>query len=223
MAIENMDDTWRESPWPTDPALEVDLEDYLAPVPDDGIPDAEVADRVLARVRRLDRKIREVDEFVQARKAALDAWAHDRSMVMVDERDRAEQHLEGWARAVHEATGQVTWKLPAGTITLRPGQVRVLYVDDRTIGDTLAEAGHTALVEETTVRKVPKQGIKNVAVPGEVVESVPEGRIVSVKGWEVREAVVREPDESTGEMIDTVLPGVLLEVPTRRVFKASPR
>jgi hypothetical protein len=101
--------------------------------------------------------------------------------------------------------------------------VRVLYVDDRTIGDTLAEAGHTALVEETTVRKVPKQGIKNVAVPGEVVESVPEGRIVSVKGWEVREAVVREPDESTGEMIDTVLPGVLLEVPTRRVFKASPR
>jgi hypothetical protein len=212
----------------TDPALETDLDDWLIglsdPGDDDtlgpGTPDAEVADRLLARIGRLDRKAAEVDSVVKARRAAVEAWAAERLEVINGERERMGALLEGWARQVHDATGQVTWKLPAGQVTLRPGQPRLIFLTDDTdaVAGALIDTGHEEFVQIETVRKVPKAAIKAAAVPGDdaAVPLPPE------EGWRYVQATVEEPDPETGEIYTTPLPQMVMQVATRRVFKATP-
>jgi hypothetical protein len=212
----------------TDPALETDLDDWLIGLTDpgdddtlgDGTPDAEVADRLLARLGRLDRKAAEVTEVVKSRRAAVEAWAAERLEVIDGERARMTDLLEGWARQVHDATKQVTWKLPSGQVTLRPGQPRLIFLNEDTdaIAGALLKNGHEEFVQVETVRKVPKAAIKAAVKPGDdaAVDLPPE------EGWRYVLAVYEEADPETGEIYLSTLPGMVMQVATRRVFRASP-
>lgn len=214
-----------------DDELDAFLDDTIEEVPAEGVPDAEVADRIVARVARIDRDIRRVKDTVARRVALLRQWETGQVHRLEAQRANAERHLEGWARAVHEQTGQITWSLPAGKIELREARTRVeLDPAAGDVGAGLIAAGHADLVNVETVRKVPKDRVKGVAVPGDRIERDHQLHAMVLdrlppldEDHEYRWALVEDVDTETGEVYRTPLPGVVLAVGTRRTFAVRPR
>lgn len=204
---------------------EQDFEDFLEQLdrevdnledPREGV----MIDRDLARLRRLEREEVVLNDFVRREAELLRQFAEDRQQVIARARTRIEARLEGWARAMHKGTGQLTWRWPHGTVRLREAQIRAGFEQSEEATAQLLDAnGYGWLVQEVVTHRVPKDRVKQeVQVGDEILDWLgppPE------PGYTLHRAVIVSTDAETGEQIPSVLPGVILEVPVQRRFTVN--
>ncbi|HMJ77271.1 MAG TPA: host-nuclease inhibitor Gam family protein [Iamia sp.] len=180
---------------PVDHLLDRWLEESLAEVGDEPR-DQEQVDRLLWVLRRLRQRRQEILDAAQARANLVTKWATEE----VEEVDRRAGHLEetleGWAQSDHEATGRRTWKLPAGTLTVRKRSERVVVIDAKSDA-TVAAVG--AIVPEAVKTTHEVQGSKVKAVTfadGYDLTSVARSQGVEVpEGYQAQRALIAVDDD----------------------------
>jgi hypothetical protein len=180
-------------------------------------------DRLLGVLRFLDRIDADVHAVVAARTAELHQWRADRLQVTANRRQQIERLLEGWARAQHAASGgrTKTWKLPSGTLTIRPAQLRLVVSGDEQIAATRARNVLGEQARRTTY-SVAKDTVKGLVVPGAPVHRDAAGAPIDVPvGYTAHRAMVRDDSTESGSTGE-VLEGLVLLVPTQDTFKAKP-
>lgn len=185
--------------------LDADLDAYIAddlPAYDEhGEPPTlatiDEADRALRRIARVEHELARVEALAKARVEQIQTWLHERSDILLRERDWWARSAEGWMRAHNETTGTKTAKLPAGTLSLRAARPRVEALDDpaEDVAETLVRVR----------RSWDKKAVSDSCQPGPVLDD-----LADVPDGYVAHAAVTE----AGERID----GVVLLVPERDSF-----
>jgi len=120
----------------TKEALERDLDEYAGSDPEIDIDeepkpplDADTANRMLRRLRRLNEDQRQIDEIAESEIARIRQWQQDRSSGVENARQWLLRSLEGFARASFARNGVRTLNLPNGKLSLRKASKRTIVVD----------------------------------------------------------------------------------------------
>lgn len=219
-----------------DDDLRADLDAYLdIDIPtasdDDGVEtvapaaDADMANRLLYKVRRLDEEAAAIDALYDAEVARLDAWKADRLHGVQYDRARAVRSLDGFMRAWHAANPRTkTANLPNGKLTLRPVPGKV-EVTDGPAFVAWAKANH----REDLIRYVPEPA-KAVLSDEDVVVRHTGPQITDPKTGELLQTyrflvpvATGEVDEDGNPVVESVsAPGVAFVKPAHDRFKADP-
>lgn len=182
---------------------EPDDPDGPPPVPED----ADGANRILRRVRGLERLLAKHRTVAFAELGRIQEWYEDRASGIAGSIRYAERSLEEWMRSHHDATdGKVkTVKVPNGELRIRPGSTRIGVLDDEAAVAEVTLRGRRDLVR--TRLEVNKKDAGPVMIPGPEPVPGPE-KDPAPDGAEWREAWT-----VTG--FDPVLPCVLVPRLTR--------
>lgn len=172
----------------------------------------EEVNRALRRKARLERERDDVVMVAQAELDRIKAFVEDRTSGIDSAIDWIDRGLEGFMRAYHDETGNLSLRLPYGTISLRkPGQPRIVAddsVDEGGAGHWLIEHGHEDLVRETI--DLDRDAIKRATKPGQRIDK-PEVDVPD--GFDAFQAVTAD-----GEIVA----GVVYLVKGERSFAAKP-
>lgn len=197
--------------------LEADLDAFLIgdewptdeppPVPED----AAGASRLLLAIRSREKKIESFVELAKERIDQATAWRDDRTSGLRRSIEHIERSLNTWMRAHHEATGQVTTKLPDGELKLRPGSP-ALAAPDEPAAIVWARTNRPGWVRTTYA--IVKDDAKKDLTAGPKIE---DPKLLEVLGelpdtHEWRKAIVGEGDEAE------IVPGLAIREPVQRVF-----
>jgi len=198
---------------PVDHLLDRWLEESLVEIGDEPR-DQEQVDRLLWVLRRLRQRRQEIIQAGQARVQLISNWANDETERVDRRAAHLEETLEGWAQSDHEATGRRTWKLPAGTLTVRRRSERVVVLD-ATSDATVAAVG--ALVPDAVKTTHEVQGGKvKAATVADAVDATAWARAQGVaipEGYEARRAVMVEIEGRPEVDVRVGVPAVVYLVP----------
>lgn len=164
---------------------------------------ADDANRMLRKLRSLQRRRAEIQERYDAERVVLDDWHEDLCAGVDREMRRLEDALEGWMRGQHAMRGVVTEKLPSGDLWLREPRQAVEVTDEAALVKWLVAHHQQAAVKVTEA--VLKTEAAKTLTPGPVVLAGDAG-----PDHEYREARFTEDG--------TVVPGVALRIPKRKTF-----
>ena len=195
----------------------MDLDDDLGFEPPDDYEPIELAgapeaNRMLRRLRAAEADAASVRQVAAEDMAQTAAW-RDRRLESIDRTiGWARASLEGWLRATHEAGGPQTVKLPAGQVQLRKAGPRIEVLDAALEAD-VAEVWEMLAAEAGTPSPVNVRRTLSKTIVGQIVAAGPEVGPADPDGYEPRAAVLGD---------GTVVPGVIIHVPTRQGFTAKP-
>jgi hypothetical protein len=168
--------------------------------------DAEHVDKALRRIRRLTDERDQIATAAKRRIEEVKAW-HDDLVAGID-RDvawweravlgYAAKHFEGQPKTVR------TVNLPSGQLLRRKQQTRVPDHPEATVAGIHDLAPDLAPTGKPTLAK---QVVKDRCVAGKALGPVDD------EGYQPHQAVLRVPDPETGEVTETVVPGLILLVP----------
>jgi hypothetical protein len=119
---------------------EGDLDEELARLADASV-DAELADRILGRIARLEAQVEGVANMAALRIAQVRAWQDEREGVLRRQIKHLAGLLDGWTRANEARTGAVTVKLPNGELKLRPGSPSFVCPDPEALWKWCVDEG----------------------------------------------------------------------------------
>jgi hypothetical protein len=183
--------------------------------------DLDHAGKLLGAQRGIDRRIAEIDAVVAKRIEALRAFHREQRDPLLARRQHLDGLIGGWALAEWERTGRKTWKVPEGTIEVRPRKPR-MEIDARiTIDDAVLDRVEGPLPAAVKTER----SILVSKVASDDVWQVGHGNVIAdypgvPEGYEAREVLISVPgvpddDEGKGapEVAPTVLRGVVAMVP----------
>lgn len=87
--------------------------------------DLDHAAKLLGAQRGIDRRIAEIDTLIARRIEQLRAFHREQRDPLLARRQHLDGLIGGWALAEWERTGRKTWKVPEGTIEVRPRKPRM--------------------------------------------------------------------------------------------------
>lgn len=198
------------------PTIEQQLDDWLDTAlaeleePPDGL---DRVGRLLAVIRGIDRRMTEIDSYVGRRVQELREFQRQQRDPMLARRQFLSDQVAQWALAENEATGRKTWKLPEGTVSVRPRQPRaeldvMTDLAPETVDqvERLLGAASGAVKVERSILPGKVKADPRVS-PGDVLQDYP-----TDDGYVAHQAVATL-DFGSPEPVQRVLPGVVLLVP----------
>lgn len=186
--------------------LDEDLDAYLADAydlpPDDSdeLPpptNADQTDLLLRRRAGIVRSIARHEDTAERRRAAITAWAKDRTAGLYTQLTKIDAALEAWTRAIMPGRKTKTEKLSAGAVSLRAHTQVVRVLDSDKFVAWAKENGHLdgsrPFVKSETTYKPQLDEIKRLTAVGPQLEDVEIDGVI----WERWQAI----DPATGEAI----------------------
>jgi hypothetical protein len=225
---------------PDDELIEADLDEYLAievpvehPDPEDPdhevvLPaeDADMADRLLYKRRRLRAEAIKIMELATRRREDITRWERDRTGGIEREEERIGTSLEAFHRAWLRANPRTkTLKLPNGALALRkPGRGKILVTDEQAfIAWCKANGREDLLRYEPHIRKAELADEEKITRHEGVQVNDPERGGELVQTWRLMAKTAPRANLETGEFkAETVsVPGVVYAEPVQERFSIT--
>jgi phage host-nuclease inhibitor protein Gam len=178
--------------------------------------DLEEVNRLMRRLRHVERQIGDVNDQHAAETRALARWRSEQLNRLNTVRDFIERALDGWARAEYGVTFTKTHKLPYGTLSLRGKRATVDVSDEAAATAFLVKRGFPGLVRLNP--EVAKNAIQHfmdgvLADDDSGITTLTRGpvdNVAPVEGMEQRAIFIRTEDHETGAIEQVAIPGVRL-------------
>lgn len=149
------------------PDAQEDLEDWLSQDVSGGtadtetpdVPNSDLANLMLRRLRRLEQKKDEITALAAAEATRIESWRLDRLAKIGREQDWHKAGLERFMRS----TGEKTLKLPEGELRLRPSAERIDVTDEKAFLEWVGD-NHPNLIrvkveaDKTALKRLPTIG-----------------------------------------------------------------
>lgn len=169
--------------------------------------DLDHAGKLLGAQRGIDRRIAEIDALVTKRIEALRAFHREQRDPLLARRAHLDTLIGGWALAEWERTGRKTWKVPEGTIEVRPRKPRIVLDERVDVTDDLLDRVEGVLPAAIKKeRSVLVSGVKSdetyTVEPGAVIGNYP-----APEGYTARQV------RAKADGVTVVLEGLVALVP----------
>jgi hypothetical protein len=165
---------------------------------------------LIRRKKENERLIAEVEATVAAERERWEAWEADRTAGLRREIVRIENAVEQWQRA----DGRLTFATPYGvTARLRERPAHIEFTDEAALAKWALESGYTDLVKIEPKKSEIKKLEPGPEVDGYVSQDDPTEKVTAVKL-----VIGLNGEDSDGDDLREIVPGVVLVTPVERKF-----
>lgn len=144
-------------------------------------------DRVLHRIKKLRHRSADVDSFAREKISRVKKWASAEEEKIQEKIIFLETQIFTFLKQKEELGEETIVRTDEGSVFLKSGTPKVLWMDEEKIIEYLRNSGHEDLIE--TKYSINKNEIKNAFSPDPEI-----GKLVSTEG-EAVDGVVVEPGE----------------------------